>query len=165
MLRWDPFGEMASLRQSMDRLLEDRFKWTSRLWPDFSFEEILLDVYQTDKDIVVKATLPGAKPEEVSVSMVGDILTIKGEHKEETEVKEENYLRKERHYGSFHRSVQIPVPVSSDKTEADFEDGVLTITMPKKEGAKPKQIKVKPKTVIEGSKEKKPTIKKSKTKK
>jgi HSP20 family protein len=165
MMRWDPFRELTSLRQSMDRLLEDRFRWPSRLWPDFGFDELPLDVYQTDKDVVVKATLPDIKPEGVTVSMVGDILTIKGEHREETEVKEENYFRKERQYGSFRRSVQIPVPIRSDETEADFENSVLTITMPKVEEIKPKQIKVKPKAVIEGAKSKKPTTKKSKTKK
>jgi HSP20 family protein len=114
---------------------------------------------------VVKAAVPGVKPEEVDVSIIGDILTIKGEHKEEKEVKEDNYFRKERRYGTFSRSVQIPVPVKTDKAEAVFDNGVLTLTLPKAEAVKPKQIKVKPKAVIEGAKSKKVETKKAKAKK
>jgi HSP20 family protein len=135
----------------MDRLFEDSFVHPSRLWLEQGSRELSLDldIYQTDDDVVVKAAIPGTKPEEVDISITGDILTIKGEHKEEQEVKEEDYLRKERHYGSFNRSIQIPVSVESDKAEAVFEDGVLTLTLPKAEEEKPKQIKVKAKEMIE----------------
>ena len=154
MRRWEPMGNMMSLRNAMDRLFEDSFIRPSRYWPEVGAGESLLDldIYQTDNDVVVKASIPGVKPEEVDISLNGDVLTIKGEHKEEQEVKEENYLRKERRYGIFTRSIQIPVSVKSDKAEAVFEDGVLKLTLPKAEEVKPKQIKVKAKKMIEGGK-------------
>lgn len=109
-------------------------------------------MYQTANDVVVKMALPGVKPEEVDISITGDTLTIKGEHKEEPEVSQEDYFYKERRFGAFSRSVTIPVSVQSDKAEATFEDGILTLVLPKAEEIKPKQIKVKPKAVIEGGK-------------
>ena len=102
-----------------------------------------MDMYQTDNDVVVKASLPGVKREEVEVTVTGDTLTIKGETKAEEEVKRENYFRQERRYGAFNRSVTIPVPVQGDKAEATFQDGVLTITLPKAEEVKPKRINIR----------------------
>jgi len=102
--------------------------------------------------VVVKASLPGIKPEEVDITISGDTLTIKGEHKEEQKVKQEDYLRKERYYGAFSRSLILPVQVKSDKAEAVFENGILTLTLPKAEEVKPKQIKVKASKMIEGAK-------------
>lgn len=102
--------------------------------------------------MVVKTAVPGAKPEEVDISITGDTLTIKGERKEEKEVKEADYFLKEHVYGSYSRTVTIPVPVQADKAEAAFENGILTLTLPKKEEAKPKQVKIKPKATIEGAK-------------
>lgn len=154
MMRWEPMGDMMSLRNAMDRLLEDSFIRPSRLWQEHGSGELPLelDMYQTDKDIVVKTAIPGLKPEEVDISITGDVLTIKGEHKEEKEIKEENYLRKERRYGTFHRSLQMPVSVKSDKAEAVFENGMLTLILPKAEEVKPKQIKVKAKPIAESGK-------------
>jgi len=149
--RWEPFREMLSLRNAMDRLFEDSFVRPSRLWPELG-GELAVDMYQTANDVVVKAALPGLKPEEVDISITGDTLTIKGEHKEEKEVKDEDYFYKERRYGGFSRSVAIPVQVKSDKAEATFENGVLTLTLPKAEEVKPKQIKVKAKPAIEAAK-------------
>jgi HSP20 family protein len=102
---------------------------------------------QTDKEIVVKASLPGVKPEEIDISITGDALTIKGEHKEEKETKKEDFLQKEMSYGTFTRTVALPVPVQIDKAEATFENGIVALTIPKAEEAKPKQIKIKPKAV------------------
>ena len=152
LIRWEPFREMTTLGDAMDRLFEDSFVRPSRLWTDGSRGDLPIDMYQTANDVVVKASLPGFKPEEVDISIAGDTLTIKGEHKEEKEVKEEDYLYKERRYGSFTRSLPIPVQVKSDKAEAVFENGVLTLTLPKAEEIKPKQIKVKAKAMIEGAK-------------
>lgn len=154
MMRWEPMRNMMSLRNAMDRWLEDSFIRPSRFWPELGSGELPLelDMYQTDKDIVIKTAVPGLKPEEVDVSITGDVLTIKGEHKEEKEVKEENYLRKERRYGTFHRSLQMPVSVKGDKAEAVFENGILTLILPKAEEMKPKQIKVKTKPTAEGGK-------------
>ena len=153
MQRWEPFKEMMTLRNAMDRLFDDSIVRPSAL---LSGQEaaLPLDVYQTANEVVVKASLPGFKPEEVDISVMGDTLTIRGEHKEEKETKEEDYWLQERHYGSFSRSVTIPVEVKSEKAEASFEDGVLTLTLPKAEAVKPKQIKVKPRQMIEGEKKK-----------
>jgi len=152
MIRWEPFREMMSLRNAMDRLFEGGFVRPSRVWPELERGELTVDMYQTTNDVVVKATLPGVKPEEVDISITGDILTIKGEHKGEQEIKQEDYFYKERRYGAFSRSLQIPGQVKSDKAEAVFENGVLTLTLPKTEEVKPRQIKVKAKGMIEGAK-------------
>ncbi len=137
----------------MDRLFDD-----SIVRPSFYLagqeSDIPLDVYQTANEVVIKASLPGFKPEEVDISVTGDTVTIKGEHKEEKETREENYLLQERHYGSFSRSITVPVEIKSEKAEASFEDGVLKLTLPKAEAVKPKQIKVKARPMIEGEKKK-----------
>ena len=144
--RWHPFTELMSLRQAMDRLFEDSFVHPSR-----SLEALgevaapTLDVYQTPSEIVVKAALPGVKPEDVNIDITGDALTIKGESKAEQEVKREDYLYQERRYGAFSRSVVLPGGLKSDEAEATIEDGVLTLTIPKAEEVKPKAIKVKAK--------------------
>jgi len=143
---------MISLRNAMDKLFEDSFVHPSRFWPDLGRGELPIDMYQTANDVIVKVSLPGVKPEEVDISITGDTLTVKGEHKEDKEVKEEDYFYKEHRYGAFNRSIPIPVSVQSDKAEATFENGILTLTLPKAEEVKPKQIKIKPKTVIEGAK-------------
>jgi HSP20 family protein len=151
-IRWEPFREMAGVRDAMDRLFEDGLARYPRLWPRLGEWELPIDMHQTADEVVVKASVPGLKPEEVDISITGDTLTIKGEHKEEKEVEEENYIYKERRYGTFSRSMLIPVKVKSDKAEAVFEDGVLTLTLPKAEEVKPRQIKVKTKQIAEGKK-------------
>ncbi len=153
MRRWEPLSPLG-LREAMDRLFEESFIEPARFWswPQAQMGNLPLDVYQTDDHVMVKASIPGVSPEEVDISITGDMLTIKGEHKEETEAKEDDYFRKERRFGAFSRSVTIPVPVQGDKADATFQDGVLRISMPKAEEARPKQIKVKPKAQIEGEK-------------
>jgi HSP20 family protein len=150
LMRWYPFSDIRSLRRHTDRLFDDFFRgphlvpWESA---EFAFP---LDVYETEDSLVVKASLPGVKPEEVDISVTGDVLTIKGETKSEEEVKRENYHRRELRYGSFCRSVPLPTGVEHDKTEATFEQGILTVTLPKREEVKPKAIKIKARPVIEG---------------
>ena len=144
--RWHPFTELMSLRQAMDRLFEDSFVRPSRALEALSeVAAPALDIYQTPSTVVVKATLPGLKPEDLSIDVTGETLTIKGEHKTEQEIKKEDYLSQERRYGTFSRSVVLPSGLKTDKTEATMEDGVLTLTIPKAEEAKPKTIKVKAK--------------------
>ena len=143
---WHPFTELMSLRQAMDRLFEDSFVRPSRALD--AFGEVAapaLDIYQTPSEIVVKAALPGVKPEDISVDITGETLTVKGESKAEQEAKREDYLYQERRYGSFSRSVVLPNGLKSDKAEATMEDGVLTLTIPKAEEVKPKKISVKAK--------------------
>ena len=142
LVRWEPAG-ITSLRQAMDGLFEDAFVRPSRAWAALRTEEPAIDMYQTDRDVVVKASLPGVKAEDIDISVTGDVLSIKGESCEEREVKEDSYFRKEMRCGSFSRSLELPVPVKVEKAEAAFENGVLTLTMPKTEAAKPRQVKVK----------------------
>ena len=149
LMRWEPF-ETRSLRERMDRLFDDFFRGP-RLIPWESAELAFpLDVYETEDSLVVKASLPGVKPEEVDISIAGDVLTIKGESRREEEVKEENYHRRELRCGSFCRSVALPSQVEHGKAEASFEHGILTVTLPKSEEVKPKAIKIKARPVIEG---------------
>ncbi|MBI2836538.1 MAG: Hsp20/alpha crystallin family protein [Chloroflexi bacterium] len=101
-----------------------------------------IDVYEKDDRLVVKAELPGIKEEDIDISISDSELTIRGERKTETEVKEENYYRSERSYGSFFRSIPLPSTVDSDKVEANYDKGILEITMPKMAAEKAKKIKV-----------------------
>jgi HSP20 family protein len=101
-----------------------------------------VDIAETDNEVVVTAELPGVKQDDVDITIADDVLTLKGEKKEEKEVKEKNYHRIERSYGSFQRSVSLPAGVQADKAKATYKDGVLHITVPKAEEAKPKQIKI-----------------------
>ncbi len=144
-VRWEPFRDLMSLRDTMDRMFEDTF-WRGQMplvpWSDST---LAVDMYETDDSVIVKAAIPGVKAEDIDVAVTGDILTIKAETKEEQEVKRENYLRRERRYGSYSRAVTLPGGLKSDRAEADYSDGVLTLTFPKAEEVKPKTISVKTK--------------------
>jgi HSP20 family protein len=143
LVRWEPRREMTSLRDAMDRLFEDAFiqpGWFAPVWG--AAEMLPVDVYETDEQVVVKATVPGVKPDEIEVTVTGDLLTIKGEFKQDEKVEKPNYLRQERRYGSFCRQVGLPAGISAEKAKATFENGVLTLEMPKVEAAKPKTVKV-----------------------
>ena len=142
--RWHPLTDLMTLRQAMDRLFDDSFVRPSRGLEIFGRGIApALDVYQTPSEVMVKATLPGVKGEDVNIDITGDTLTIKGESRAEQEVKREDYLYQERRYGAFSRSVVLPSGLKSDKTEATMEDGILTLTIPKAEEVKPRAIKVK----------------------
>ena len=144
LVRWEPFRELMSLREAMDRLFEESVVRPRAGWlAPIEAATLAVDMYETDDAVVVKSAVPGIKAEELDISITGDTLTIRGEMKAEEEVKEEHYIRRERRYGSFSRSVNIPVPVVADKAEAEFEDGILTLKLPKAEEVKPKAIKVK----------------------
>jgi HSP20 family protein len=149
MIRWDPARDLMSLRQAMDKLFEESVIRPPGFTLEIGSGNIPVDVFQTENEVVVKATIPGVKPEEVDVSISGDVLTIKAERKEEEETKEKDYLRRESRYGMFSRSVTLPVNVQADKAEANFDNGILTLNLPKSEQAKPRQIKVqsKPKSM------------------
>jgi len=143
LVRWEPKREMTSLREAMDRLFADAFIQPGWFAPAWGAAEMLpVDVYETDDQLVVKATVPGVKPEEIEVTVTGDLLTIKGEFKQDEKVEKPNYLRQERRFGSFCRQVGLPAGVSADKAKATFEDGVLTLELPKVEAVKPKTVKV-----------------------
>ena len=149
--RWDPFSDMTSLRRAIDRMFEEPFTWRS-LWNGVDGGATAffpVDVYATNDDVVVKASLPGVKPEDIDISVTGQVLTLKGESKEEHEEKAENYYRRERTHGAFVRQIGLPTEVDSAKAQATFENGVLHLTLPKAEAMKPKTIKVQAKPLIE----------------
>ena len=143
LIRWEPEREMMTLREAMDRLFDDAF--TRPLSLTESRRGLALDMYQTDDEVVVKAALPGMKADDVQINITGDVLSIKGEMKEKNETKEKNYHIREQRWGSFERSVMLPTSVVSDKAKAEFEDGILTVTLPKAEEVKPKIVTVKAK--------------------
>jgi HSP20 family protein len=146
LVRWDPVRDMVSLREAMDRLFEESFV-RPRNWPASAegVTTLAVDVFETQDEITVNASIPGMKPEDIDISVTGDTLTIKGETQEEKEEKDGNYHLRERRYGAFQRSVVLPTLVNADKAEAEFKNGVLTLTLPKVEEVKPKSIKVKAK--------------------
>ena len=139
--RFEPFRGVTSLQDQINRVFHDAF--------DRSAEEGSLtpwapavDIYETEHELVVKADLPDVKPEDLDIRVENNILTIRGERKFEKKVNEDNYLRVERSYGSFSRSFSLANTVNTDAIKADYKDGVLTLSIPKREEAKPKQIRV-----------------------
>ena len=143
--RWEPAREMMTLREAMDRLFDDAFTRPLSLRDSLSMTTPAIDMYQTDNDVVVKASIPGIKAEEVQINITGDILTLKGEVKQEEERKDKAWHVREHRFGSFERSVVLPTSVKSDKAEAVFENGILTINLPKADEAKPRTINIKAK--------------------
>ena len=142
-IRWDPFRNTVSLRDAMDRLFEESFvRPRSSLAPAEGKATLALDVHESDDDVTVKASIPGVKPEDINISLTDDTLTIKGETREETEKSDGSYHVRERRYGAFQRSISLPSMVDADKANAEFENGVLTLALPKVEEVKPKAIKI-----------------------
>ncbi len=140
--RWDPFQSVSEIQQEMNRIFDSFFgrpttlQATERLWVP------AVDLYETKDDLVVSFDLPGVREKDVSVTITGDVLTVKGERKWDREVKDESYHRLERVYGKFERSIPLPMAVQADKVKATYRDGVLEIRLPKAEEVKPKEIKV-----------------------
>lgn len=144
LIRWDPFREISTLQERMNRL----FSEVARRSP-VAEEEIIqgawippVDIFETGDSIVIKAELPGISKEDITLEVKENTLSIKGEKKFEKDVKEESYHRVERSYGAFQRAFSLPGTVQQDKVKAKFRDGILEVTIPKAEEAKPKQIKV-----------------------
>ncbi|OGP72092.1 MAG: molecular chaperone [Deltaproteobacteria bacterium RBG_13_58_19] len=143
---WRPFREVSRLRREMDRLWDEYFGPGRRaLQPLEEAWAPAIDVSEAADQITVKAEVPGMEAKDIDISLVGDVLTIKGEKKSEREEKKENYHLVERTYGSFSRSLKLPTAVKADKIDASYKQGVLTIVCPKKEEVKPKQIEIKAK--------------------
>ena len=140
LVRWDPFSD---LRTTMDRLFDDGITRPWRVVPTAEVEgSFPVEISQTDQDIEVKASLPGLKPEDVDISISNDVLTIKGEHREETEDTKRDFYRREIRYGSFQRSFTLPRTVSADGISAEFENGLLKVHMPKAPEAKGRRIEI-----------------------
>ena len=144
LIRWEPAREMMTLREAMDRLFDDAFTGPLRRNGDL-LTLPAVDLYQTDGEIVVKAAVPGVKAEELQISITGDVLTLKTETEDSSETEKKAYRIREQRWGTFERSVMLPTEVKADQARADFENGVLTITLPKADKARPKTITVKAK--------------------
>lgn len=137
---WRPFQE---LRKEVDRLFQEFFgkSYFPERWEGIEWVPSI-DVSETEDEIIVKADIPGVKPEDIEINLVDNVLTIKGEKKREKEEKKENFYRVERYYGTFMRSIQIPSEVDVEKIKAQYKDGVLKVTLPKKPESKGKTIKI-----------------------
>jgi HSP20 family protein len=140
--RWDPFREAISLREAMNTLLQDSFVRPTGFPSQNGGMGLPLDVSETEDAFVVKASVPGVKPDDVQITVQGDTLTIRGQSKAEEEKKGEQWHLRERRFGTFQRSVTLATPIDSDKAQAHYEHGVLTLTLPKAAAARPRQIKI-----------------------
>lgn len=138
----DLFEDLEDFQKEMNRLFDLTMHRPGKKVNGATFWAPAIDVIDEKEQIRVKADLPGLKKDEIEVSVENDVLTIRGEKKEEKEIKEKDYIRSERYYGSFHRSFTLPSGVDAQKVNANYKDGVLEITLPKKEEAKSKQVKV-----------------------
>ena len=136
----DPFRDAVTLREAMDRLFEDSFVPAQHRTPEERAFRLPIDAYVTPEEIVIVANMPGVKPEAVEITIEGDSVTIKGERPAPLE--NVNYVLQERTYGKFQRTLSINVPVDADKAEAKYENGLLTLTVPKTEAVRPKTIQV-----------------------
>jgi HSP20 family protein len=144
-VRWQPFRDLLATEREFDRLFREAFsplfgqregEFSTRAWAP------AVDIFETENSIVLKAELPGVDPKDVEVRVEDNTLYLKGERKFEKETKEENYHRIERSYGSFARSFVLPNSMDAEKVAAEYQDGLLTLTLPKREEAKPKTIKI-----------------------
>jgi HSP20 family protein len=144
LIRFNPIREMNNFRHRMNHMFDNAFT------PTLKEDEALsmwnwkpaVDIYDNDRNIVIKAELPGMEKKDIILQVNGRVLTLKGEHSSENEVKEDKYHRRERSYGKFERVFTLPAEVDPDKITADYKDGVLKIDIPKPEEQKPKQITV-----------------------
>ena len=177
---WDPFSGTMSLREAMDRLIQDTFIRPGAMrWGGQEGSALALDIHETENDYVLHASMPGVKPDDIQIQVVGDTVTIRGETNEEWPRagqgqgdgqgqgqaqaqgqaprgeaqgqrgqpdqwgRDRRTLLRERRYGSYSRSITLPMPIDADKAQANYEHGVLTLTLPKQEAAKPRRIQVR----------------------
>ena len=142
-LSWTPFRQLSSLRDEIDRLFEAPLSSLTELSQPFSGGWIpAIDLYEDRDNYVVKMELPGMKKEEIDISLHNGVLSISGERKDEEKHEDAETYRSERFFGRFQRSVTLPAVVEGDKVNASYKDGILTVTLPKAEEAKPKQITI-----------------------
>ena len=151
LMRWNPTREMMTLRNEFDRLFE-KFLDLPQLQENRGLDwGLALDVAENDQAYTIKASVPGVSPDDIDITLSDNVLTIKGEFKEEKDVEEEKYHLRERRFGSFGRSVTLPVAVNAEAVDANYDNGVLTLTVPKAEEVKPKRITIKAnQPVLEG---------------
>jgi HSP20 family protein len=143
LIRWDPFRDLITMREKMNRLFEEAFPYRGEK------KELVasnwtpaVDIYEKENALVLTTEVPGLNDKDIEIKIEDNTLTLKGERKFEKETKEENYHRLERSYGSFSRSFTLPHYIDEDKIKAEYENGILKITMPKKAELKAKKVKV-----------------------
>ncbi len=143
-VRWTPLRELSTMQERMNKLFEDVMRSPNRADEGFAVAAWApaVDIYETDKEIVMKAELPEMQEKDIEIKVEDNILIVSGERRMAKEVKEENYHRIERSYGNFNRSFTLPRTVDREQIKASYKDGVLTVLLPKKEEVKPKQIKI-----------------------
>jgi HSP20 family protein len=135
--RWEPFAELGELRSHFDRLLGEVASVRERAWTP------AVDVVRDNGNLVVRADVPGIKPEEVKIEVEDDILTVSGSHEETKEEKDKDYLRRERRYGSFSRSLALPAGVEAKKIQAKTHEGVVEVTIPLPKEPEKKKVEIK----------------------
>jgi HSP20 family protein len=143
--RWDPVSDLVSLREAMNNLLEESFVRPRQGGAPGAPAGLALDVKETPEAFVVSAAVPGVAPGDVDITVLGDTLRIRGERHEDAQDQGEQgrWLVRERRFGAFERTVTLPTTVKADAADADFKDGVLTVTLPKADEAKPRSIPVR----------------------
>ncbi len=141
-IRWDPFRDMVTLREKMNRLFEDQF--TGKEGKDIVQGTWVpsVDIYENESELILTAEVPGVKEDDIEIKIEDNTLSISGERKFEKETKEENYHRIERSYGSFYRSFTLPNFIDHEKIKAEHENGLLRITMPKRAELKARKVQV-----------------------
>jgi len=152
-IRWDPFKDMMTLREKMNRLFEDAVTGKGEEKELISSSWVpAVDIYEKDNELILTVEVPGINEKDIEISIEDNTLSIRGERKFEKETKEENFHRIERSYGSFFRSFSLPGNIDQEKIQAEHENGILRVTMPKKAELKPKIIKVLKPAVVEKAK-------------
>ena len=139
-VRWDPFHQMVAMSDRLNRTLNQPH--TPRTEDSFGAWAPPVDIFEHHDDLVIRAEIPGVKKEDIDVRIENGVLTLHGERKQETELKEENAYRMERIYGTFTRGFTLPTTVDASKVRATCKDGVLEVTVPKAETAKPKKVEI-----------------------
>jgi len=146
MVRWEPFRDLLTIQDRMNRMFDDAFRSTRRSdedeWALGGTWAPPVDIYERDGSLVLSAELPGIDPKKVDIRLENNVLTLKGERALDGEVDRESFHRLERAYGGFTRSFTLPTAVDQDKIQADYKDGVLKVTLPTREEAKPRQIPI-----------------------
>jgi HSP20 family protein len=138
LVKWDAFREFNALNERLGTLFGR--SWDTPL--STTAWNPSVDIFENDNEVIFKAELPGMNAKDIEVKLENNVLMLKGERRFEKEAKEENYHRIEREYGAFNRSFALPSPVDADKVTAEYKDGILKVTLPKKEDIKPKPIKI-----------------------
>jgi HSP20 family protein len=140
MTRWEPFAELAELRDRLDRAFGEVAGGEGRTWAP------RVDVLREKERLVVQVEIPGIKPEDVEISVEGDVLTISGRHEQAKEEKDRQFVRRERRYGAFFRSMPLPPGVDPEEIEAEYRDGILEVSIPMPAEKEARKVEIKPRT-------------------